>query len=68
METNAQFPVKMASLFDKARYKVYYGGRGAGKSHSAAKALFASAETGFSATATGGNGFDAVAVYRYRLP
>jgi len=39
METNAQFPVKMASLFDKARYKVYYGGRGAGKSHSAAKAL-----------------------------
>ena len=38
-ETNAQFPVKMASLFDKARYKVYYGGRGAGKSHSAAKAL-----------------------------
>jgi phage terminase large subunit len=29
----------MASLFDKARYKVYYGGRGAGKSHSAAKAL-----------------------------
>jgi phage terminase large subunit len=39
METNAQFPVKMASLFEKARYKVYYGGRGAGKSHSAAKAL-----------------------------
>jgi phage terminase large subunit len=39
METNAQFPVKMASLFDKARYKIYYGGRGAGKSHSAAKAL-----------------------------
>jgi phage terminase large subunit len=38
-ETNAQFPVKMASLFDKARYKVYYGGRGAGKTHSAAKAL-----------------------------
>ena len=38
-EANAQFPVKMASLFDKARYKVYYGGRGAGKSHSAAKAL-----------------------------
>jgi len=38
-ESNAQFPVKMASLFDKARYKVYYGGRGAGKSHSAAKAL-----------------------------
>lgn len=38
-ETNAQFPVKMASLFDKARYKIYYGGRGAGKSHSAAKAL-----------------------------
>ena len=39
MESNAQFPVKMSSLFDKARYKVYYGGRGAGKSHSAAKAL-----------------------------
>ena len=39
MESNAQFPVKMASLFDKARYKIYYGGRGAGKSHSAAKAL-----------------------------
>ena len=38
-DTNAQFPVKMASLFDKARYKIYYGGRGAGKSHSAAKAL-----------------------------
>lgn len=38
-ETNAQFPVKMASLFDKARYKIYYGGRGAGKSHSVAKAL-----------------------------
>jgi phage terminase large subunit len=29
----------MASLFDKARYKIYYGGRGAGKSHSVAKAL-----------------------------
>jgi phage terminase large subunit len=38
-EANAQFPVKMASLFDKARYKIYYGGRGAGKSHSVAKAL-----------------------------
>jgi len=38
-EANAQFPVKMASLFDKARYKIYFGGRGAGKSHSAAKAL-----------------------------
>ena len=39
MESNAQFPVKMASLFDKARYKCYWGGRGAGKSHSCAKAL-----------------------------
>ena len=39
METNASFPVKMASLFDKSRYKIYYGGRGAGKSHSVAKAL-----------------------------
>jgi phage terminase large subunit len=29
----------MGSLFKKARYKVYYGGRGAGKSHSIAKAL-----------------------------
>lgn len=38
-DANAQFPVKMASLFDKARYKIYFGGRGAGKSHSAAKAL-----------------------------
>jgi phage terminase large subunit len=39
MESNAQFPVKMASLFDKARYKIYYGGRGASKSHSVSKAL-----------------------------
>ena len=38
-DTNAQFPVKMASLFDKARYKIYWGGRGAGKSHSCAKGL-----------------------------
>ena len=38
-QANAQFPVKMAGLFDKARYKIYYGGRGAGKSHSVAKAL-----------------------------
>jgi phage terminase large subunit len=29
----------MASLFDKARYKIYYGGRGASKSHSVSKAL-----------------------------
>ena len=29
----------MASLFTKARYKIYHGGRGAGKSHSCAKAL-----------------------------
>jgi len=29
----------MASLFEKSRYKIYYGGRGAGKSHSVAKAL-----------------------------
>jgi len=34
-----EFPTKMGSLFKKARYKVYYGGRGAGKSHSIAKAL-----------------------------
>jgi phage terminase large subunit len=38
-QANAQFPVKMAGLFEKARYKIYYGGRGAGKSHSVAKAL-----------------------------
>jgi len=38
-QANAEFPVKMAGLFDKARYKIYYGGRGAGKSHSVAKAL-----------------------------
>jgi len=35
----AEFPAKMSTLFDKARYKVYWGGRGAGKSHSVAKAL-----------------------------
>ena len=35
----AEFPFKMSTLFDKSRYKVYWGGRGAGKSHSVAKAL-----------------------------
>ena len=35
----AEFPFKMSTLFDQARYKVYWGGRGAGKSHSVAKAL-----------------------------
>jgi phage terminase large subunit len=35
----AEFPYKMSTLFDQARYKVYWGGRGAGKSHSVAKAL-----------------------------
>jgi phage terminase large subunit len=35
----AEFPHKMASLFEKSRYKCYWGGRGAGKSHSIAKGL-----------------------------
>lgn len=33
------FPEKMKFLFDKARYKIAYGGRGSGKSWSVAKAL-----------------------------
>jgi phage terminase large subunit len=35
----AQFPDKLACLFEPARYKVAYGGRGGAKSHSFAKAL-----------------------------
>lgn len=38
-DTNAQFPVKLAVLFDKARYKVLYGGRGGAKSWGVARAL-----------------------------
>lgn len=36
---SAEFPEKMAGLFKPSRYKIYYGGRGGGKSHSIAKAL-----------------------------
>jgi len=38
---NAEFPVKLQCLFvpEYARYRVLYGGRGGGKSHSIAKAL-----------------------------
>ena len=39
MKVKAEFPEKMESLFEPMRYKVYYGGRGGGKSHSVAKAL-----------------------------
>ena len=38
-DTNAQFPVKLAVLFEKARYKVLYGGRGGAKSWGVARAL-----------------------------
>jgi phage terminase large subunit len=39
--SNAQFPVKLACLFDpaKARYRVLYGGRGGAKSWGVARAL-----------------------------
>jgi len=39
--SRAEFPQKLQCLFnpEKARYRVLYGGRGAGKSHSVAKAL-----------------------------
>jgi phage terminase large subunit len=36
---NAQFPGKLKFLFDPARYKVAYGGRGSGKSWGFARAL-----------------------------
>ena len=35
----AQFPVKLACLFEKSRYKVLYGGRGGAKSWGVARAL-----------------------------
>jgi len=38
-ETDACFPAKMRGLFDPYRYKVFYGGRGSGKSWSCARAL-----------------------------
>ncbi|MGB4498357.1 MAG: hypothetical protein WBI40_06640, partial [Methylococcaceae bacterium] len=34
-----RFPKKMKALFDVARYKIFYGGRGGGKSVSIAIAL-----------------------------
>jgi phage terminase large subunit len=37
--TNAQFPVKMQALFEPSRFKVLYGGRGAGRSWGCARAL-----------------------------
>jgi phage terminase large subunit len=37
--TEVAFPPKAAFLFEPHRYKVMYGGRGSGKSHSAATAL-----------------------------
>ena len=39
MPVNAQFPDKLAFLFDTVRYKVARGGRGSGKSWSFARAL-----------------------------
>ena len=36
---DVQFPYKLSVLFDKARYKVLYGGRGAAKSWGIARAL-----------------------------
>lgn len=36
---NVQFPVKLQCLFQKARYKVLYGGRGGAKSWGVARAL-----------------------------
>ena len=38
-ETVAKFPPKLKGLFNPARYKVLYGGRGSGKSYAAASAL-----------------------------
>ena len=37
--SNVQFPVKLQCLFEKARYKVLYGGRGGAKSWGVARAL-----------------------------
>jgi hypothetical protein len=38
-QTKASIPEAFGGLFDAARYKAYYGGRGSGKSHSLAAAL-----------------------------
>jgi phage terminase large subunit len=38
-QTVAKFPPKLKGLFNPARYKVLYGGRGSGKSYAAASAL-----------------------------
>ncbi len=35
----AEFPIKLAGLFEKSRYKVAYGGRGGAKSWGIARAL-----------------------------
>jgi phage terminase large subunit len=42
-QTIAQFPSKFQFLFKPCRYKVAYGGRGSGKSHSMARALLITA-------------------------
>ena len=36
---NAEFPVKLAFLFEPKRYKILYGGRGGAKSWGVARAL-----------------------------
>ena len=41
--TNVNLPIGFEGLFKPARYKVYFGGRGGGKSHSIALALIAKA-------------------------
>jgi phage terminase large subunit len=38
-QTKIDLPAKLTGLFDPYRYKIFYGGRGAAKSHSAARAL-----------------------------
>jgi len=38
-ESNVEFPLKLACLFEKSRYKVLYGGRGGAKSWGIARAL-----------------------------
>ena len=38
-QTKASIPEAFGGLFETARYKAYYGGRGSGKSHSLATAL-----------------------------
>ncbi len=42
-QTIAEFPSKFQFLFEPCRYKVAYGGRGSGKSHSMARALLITA-------------------------